>query len=76
MEILYFQIAIFFVIFIIGSFGNRARLNISLIIGLFTLLAVFTSFLMVLQFFTIFFSYNFSEKFADPDDKEGGYDLT
>ncbi len=69
MGILLFQIGIFIIIYIAASMGNKARNTIALIISAYTLFAVFTSALMILQFLVIIISYVFSERFLPSEKK-------
>jgi len=57
MEIILFQIGVFVAIIIIGLFGKKARIGICVFLLIFTMLAVFTSGLMMLQFITIGLGY-------------------
>lgn len=60
MGILFFQLIIFGIIFI-SSYSSRKTLDITVVvIFIFTILAVFTSWLMLLQFATIIVSYLFA----------------
>lgn len=58
MEVFVFQIIIFGIIFFSSFSGRRAVNLVSLIICVFTFLAIFTTWLMILQFVTIFVSYS------------------
>jgi hypothetical protein len=58
MGIIIYQIGIFFAIQISTFYGGKSTRNVAIIlIAVFTILQVFTSQLMILQFFTIFISY-------------------
>ncbi len=61
MVILY-QIGIFVAIQIAALFGKNSRNTAIVLISIFTLLQVFMSWLLILQFFTIFVAYWFSNK--------------
>jgi len=60
MNILIYQIIIFFTIYVLGLFGKNARNATTIAISIFTLLMVFTTWLSILQFITIFIAYYFS----------------
>lgn len=60
MEVILYQLGIFFTIQIASIFGKSLRNFAILLICIFTIFQVFTSWLLILQFITIFFSYNFS----------------
>jgi len=62
MEILLYQIGIFFAIQIASLFGKSSRNVAVVLISIFTILQVFTSWLMLIQFITILVSYNISER--------------
>lgn len=76
MEVLLFQIGVFIVIFFVGAFGKKPRIYICIAIGIFTLFAVFTTGLAILQFITIFIAYSVSENLADPNSDDGSYDFS
>lgn len=67
MGIIFYQIGIFIAIQIAAFFGKNSRNVAIVLIGIFTLLQVFTSELMILQFATIFFAYLFSNKILEKD---------
>lgn len=58
MEIFIFQIAVFAIIFLSAFFGREALNKTVLIVSVFTLLAVFMTWLIILQFITIVISYS------------------
>lgn len=58
MEVFLFQVMLFGIIFFSSFLGRKALNQISLLICVFTFLAIFKSWLMVLQFLTIFISYS------------------
>ncbi len=60
MGILIYQVGIFITIQIFAFFGKSSRNTAIVLISIFTLLQVFTSSLMIIQFITIFISYVFS----------------
>lgn len=57
MSVILFQILIFLAILIASKFGRKTRNYFLVILSIFTLIAVFTTALMVIQFFTILFGY-------------------
>ena len=57
MAIFLYQIGIFIAILIASSFGKNSRNTSIVLISIFTLLQVFMSWLLLLQFLTIFISY-------------------
>ena len=61
MAILFYQIGIFIAIQIAASFGRNSRNTAIVLIAIFTVLQVFTSGLMFLQFITIILSYYFAK---------------
>lgn len=73
MAVLLYQVGIFIVIQIAAMFGKNSRNTAVVLISIFTLLQVFMSWLLILQFFTIIISYIISnnwfytkEKFPKP----------
>lgn len=62
MAVLLYQIGIFIAIFIASFFGKNSRNTAVVLISIFTLLQVFTSWLLILQFITIFVAYVATEK--------------
>jgi hypothetical protein len=68
MGILFYQIGIFVAIQIAAFFGKSSRNVAIILISLFTLLQVYTSGLMILQFITIFVSYIVSKNIIGNDD--------
>lgn len=75
MEVLSFQIGIFIIIFLVGAFGTKARFYVCVIIGIFTLFAVFMTWLAILQLFTIWISYQISDNLSDPNSEDGSYNF-
>jgi hypothetical protein len=68
MAILFYQIGIFFIIQIAALFGRKVRNIAVVLIIIFTLLQVFASSLMIIQFFTIIIGYVISNRqFQEPD---------
>ena len=65
MDILLYQIGIFIAIQIASLFGKSSRNVAIVLISIFTLLQVFTSGLMILQFATIFISYIISNNILE-----------
>ena len=65
MAVLLYQIGIFLAIIIASTFGKKSRNTALILISIFTLLQVFMSWLLLLQFFTIFISYQLSNSFLD-----------
>ena len=61
MEVFAFQICVLLLISLSSLFGRRIRNWMILFIGIFTLFAVFMTWLIILQFITIFIGYNISE---------------
>lgn len=78
MEVLIFQIAIFFIILISGYYGNYSRNIVTILLVIFTIVMVFTTKLMVIQFLTIGVAYfistssksKTSQKSISPDKDE------
>lgn len=60
MAVFLYQIGIFLAIIIAANFGRRTRNTAVILISIFTVLQVFISWLLLLQFFTIFLSYQIS----------------
>ena len=60
MAVLLYQIGIFFAIQIAAAFGKNSRNTAIVLISIFTILQVFMSWLLLLQFITIYISYNVS----------------
>lgn len=63
MAVLLYQIGIFLAIIIASTFGKKSRNTAVILISIFTLLQVFMSWLLLLQFFTIFIAYQISNSF-------------
>ncbi|MFI8379599.1 hypothetical protein [Leeuwenhoekiella sp. NPDC079379] len=57
MEVLVFQVGIFLAIIVLGAFGKKIRNGALIFFSVFTVVMVFTSGLMILQFLTIFLAY-------------------
>ncbi len=71
MAILLYQIGIFLAIQIAAIFGKNSRNTAVVLISAFTILQVFMSWLLLLQFITIFISFNISNNlFFSKTDKE------
>lgn len=60
MNILIFQIIIFSTIYVLGLFGKNVRNATTIAISIFTLVMIFTTWLSILQFITIFIAYYYS----------------
>ena len=60
MAVLLYQIGIFIAIQIAAMFGRNSRNTAIVLISIFTILQVFMSWLLLLQFITIYVSYNIS----------------
>ncbi|WP_300435914.1 hypothetical protein [Christiangramia sp.] len=69
MAVLFYQIGIFLIIQISSLFGNSARNTAIGLISLFTLFQVFTSWLLALQFITIYISYEISKGLISKNSK-------
>ena len=71
MAILLYQIGIFIAIQIAAMFGKNSRNTAIVLISIFTILQVFMSWLLLLQFITIYVSYNISNNlfFSDSPNK-------
>lgn len=65
MEVLIYQVVIAILILLAGSFGQKTRNVVTLIICLFTIIEVFTIKLALLQFFTIFVAFLYSKNYED-----------
>lgn len=61
MEVVFYQFGIFIAIIISASFGKSSRNVAVFLISVFTILQVYFSSLMLLQFFTIFITYHISK---------------
>lgn len=60
MTVLFYQIGIFLAIIIASKFGQKSRNTAVILISIFTVLQVFVSWLLILQFVTILIAYQFS----------------
>ena len=60
MAVLFYQLGIFIAIQIAAVFGRKSRNTAIILISIFTILQVFVSWLLLLQFITIAISYNIS----------------
>lgn len=60
MLVILYQVGIFIAIQIAASFGKNSRNTAVVLISIFTFLQVYMSWLLVLQFFTIYLAYRFS----------------
>lgn len=67
MGIFLYQIGIFIAIQIAAAFGKSSRNVAIVLISIFTILQVYTSGLMILQFLTIIVSYYFSKSIVESD---------
>ena len=63
MAVFLYQLGIFLAIIIAAKFGRKTRNTAVILITIFTILQVFMSWLLLLQFFTIFLSYQISNSF-------------
>ncbi|WP_282074102.1 hypothetical protein [Polaribacter atrinae] len=70
MEVLLYQIGIFLAILIAGKLGEKSRITAIVLICIFTILQVYMSWLLILQFITIIFSYIISKKIFSTEIKE------
>ncbi|MGV8947702.1 MAG: hypothetical protein ACOH1N_14840 [Lutibacter sp.] len=71
MAVLLYQIGIFVAIQIAAMFGKKTRNTALVLISIFTILQVFMSWLLLLQFITIFISYMVSNKiFFDEEESQ------
>lgn len=70
MAILFYQLGIFIVIQVAASFGKNSRNTAVVLVSIFTILQVFTSGLMILQFITIFVSYSISNSWFFSSEKK------
>lgn len=61
MAVILYQIGIFLAIYIASRYGKKSRNTAIILITIFTILQVYMSWLLILQFITIIFSYYFSE---------------
>lgn len=60
MAVLFYQIGIFLAIIISSNFGKKSRNTVVILISIFTILQVFVSWLLILQFLTVLIAYQFS----------------
>jgi predicted membrane protein len=74
MEILLYQIGIFSAIIISSFFGKSSRNVAIILIAIFTMLQVYSSSLMVIQFLTIFIGYKVSKAFSTNKDENKGFE--
>lgn len=65
MAVLLYQVGIFLAITIASAFGKKSRNTAVILISIFTLLQVFMSWLLLLQFFTIFIAYQISNSYLN-----------
>ena len=70
MAVLFYQIGIFLAIIISATFGKKSRNTAVILISIFTILQVFMSWLLLLQFITIFIAYSFSNNIANSKTKK------
>jgi hypothetical protein len=64
MEVLLYQVGIFLAILIAGKLGKNARITAIVLICIFTVLQVYMSWLLILQFITIIISYLISKSLS------------
>lgn len=86
MAVILYQIGIFLAIIIASKFGRNNRNTAVILISIFTLLQVFMSWLLLLQFLTIFIAYQYSnsllnektdaEQIPNPLKMNNGYGLS
>lgn len=69
MAVLLYQIGIFIAIQIAATFGRNSRNTAVVLISIFTILQVFMSWLLLLQFITIYISYNISNNYFSNKNK-------
>jgi hypothetical protein len=67
MAVLFYQIGIFLAIIIASKFGQKSRNTAVILISIFTVLQVFVSWLLILQFVTILIAYQFSNSILHKD---------
>jgi hypothetical protein len=70
MAVLFYQIGIFLLIIIASKFGQKSRNTTVILLSIFTVLQVFVSWLLILQFITIFIAYQFSNSIVIEEPKE------
>lgn len=70
MNILIFQVAIFFIIVFASYLGKRPLITTFILVTVFTIVMVKTSPLMILQFFTIIYSFSFCFRRIERSEKE------
>lgn len=71
MAVLLYQVGIFLAILVASSFGKKSRNTAVILISVFTLLQVFMSWLLLLQFFTIFIAYQISNSLINKNSDKG-----
>jgi hypothetical protein len=71
MAVLLYQIGIFLAIIIASGFGKKSRNTAVILISIFTILQVYMSWLLLLQFFTIFIAYQVSNSLLNKKIDEG-----
>lgn len=86
MAVFLYQIGIILAIIIASAFGKKSRNTAVILISIFTILQVFMSWLLLLQFFTIFLAYQLSNSFikkevshkqkTNPKSIKSGYGLS
>ena len=69
MAVLFYQIGIFIAIQVAAIFGKKSRNTAIVLISIFTILQVFMSWLLILQFFTVIISYVISNNWFLNDSK-------
>lgn len=70
MEVLGFQVLFFFLILISGLFGRKARNLVVIGSLIFTVIMVFMTWLIILQFFTIIIAYIITEKYVGSSEEK------
>ena len=74
MAVLLYQIGIFIAIQIAAMFGRNSRNTAIVLISIFTILQVFMSWLLLLQFITIYISYNVSNNsLSNKNENQGNH---
>lgn len=71
MAVLLYQVGIFLAIIIASFFGKKSRNTAVILISIFTLLQVFMSWLLLLQFFTIFIAYQITNSLLNKNVDNG-----
>jgi uncharacterized membrane protein (DUF485 family) len=71
MAVLLYQVGIFLAIIIASAFGKKSRNTAVILISIFTIVQVYMSWLLLLQFFTIFLAYQVSNSLTNKKIDEG-----